>query len=166
MEDDTALKDQNSDGLNRKEGHGGRVGGGFGHNDPLAEELDQKRQEETGHYNGRRGGLVLELAQTFVAEAVRVAVSEGRGDGRGGRVGRRGHDLVLGGCGKIELQVSCWARKGGRWRERREGYRWGIQSLPQMPCRFLQCVLNDIPLLSVAKQPSEPRGRRLHYATE
>lgn len=27
--------------------------------------------------------------------AVRVAVSEGGGDGRGGRVGRRGHDLVL-----------------------------------------------------------------------
>lgn len=29
--------------------------------------------------------------------AVRVAAGEGRGDGRGGRVGRRSHDLVLGG---------------------------------------------------------------------
>lgn len=30
--------------------------------------------------------------------AVRVAASEGGGDGRGGRVGGRGHDLVLGGA--------------------------------------------------------------------
>lgn len=68
MEDDTALKDQNGDGVDREDGCRGRIGGRFFHNEALSEELDQKRQEETGHYNGRRGTLVLELAQAFVAE--------------------------------------------------------------------------------------------------
>lgn len=68
VKNDTTLKHQNSDGLDREAWHRGRVGGGPGHDEALAEILDQERQEETGHDNGRRGGLVLKLAQAFVAE--------------------------------------------------------------------------------------------------
>lgn len=42
--------------------------------------------------------LVTAGCDAVRVRAVRVAASEGGGDGRGGRVGRRGHDLVLGGA--------------------------------------------------------------------
>lgn len=40
--------------------------------------------------------LVTARCNAVRVRAVRVAASEGGGDGRGGRVGRRAHDLVLG----------------------------------------------------------------------
>lgn len=42
VEDDTALENQNSDGLDRETGHRGWVGGGPGHDEALAEMLDEE----------------------------------------------------------------------------------------------------------------------------
>lgn len=75
MEDDTSLEDGDVHHLGARGvmrvipvGVGGSLFGGMPLDETDAQVFDEEGKEDTGHKNGGGGGLVLELAQAFVAE--------------------------------------------------------------------------------------------------
>lgn len=83
MKDDAALKDQDSDCLGRETGHCTRIGGHLCQDHALSDVLNQERQEDTSHDNGRGGSLVAKTAQALIAKhelGVGVQMDEGGGD--------------------------------------------------------------------------------------
>lgn len=80
VENDTALKNQNSDGLGREARCSARVSSNLGHHEALAEILDQERDEDASHDDSGCGALIAQLSQTLVGEhELRVGVQMDKG---------------------------------------------------------------------------------------